>query len=706
MNILLTTFNNWQVLPELVAFVAAGKYGLYRNQYVDHDRARLDEIEKNRKEYHIEEPHEMWLICTSGVGPEHVAKWERWHAAHPFIPYRCFQFSGLEDINTLQDSRRMREFILRITCMAHVRTGNEGKLFISLAGGRKTMSSDMQYAAGFFGCNALIHVAASKPIADENIFFDETKTFPGFDVVPFVTDRYAPHPASRSISHEKFALSKPPINGVTEIECTTTSLLTKIEELYNTSGNFYVNYNNTQNQDYRSNFTVLFSLSPSIFRNMANRRIKHGTSYAEVEGFLMALPKTELHCHLGGVLYPKQIIEVARSWDKDVQAWIGRSRSLADFHESCTTAAATGNLEVLPGVLCQQGIKEYYSANFGNEGIPRHIVSAVCVLAFSQNEDLFRKLVYGELLMEDRFSDIGINRYERLGDYQGSSLLQSRESIRMTVRMMCKNAIEDNVKYIEVRCSPHKYTAEGLDELEVYHLIEDTMRDFGDRLKSKIIIIASRHGGEEDIQRAVQLAGKIAAEPGSLLAGIDLAGDEAARRPGEVRTLFLPLLEKCMGVTIHAGETMPSQSIWEAVYHLSAERIGHGLTLIERQDLLKKVRDRRIGVELCPSSNMQIAGYRYAHANAVNDPEYPLKAFLENEIRVTVNTDNPGISLTSQSKEIYRAALLSKDGLNMFDILQLIKNGVSTSFLDHGEKKQLMYQFEEELLEIFKKGIF
>ncbi len=685
--------------------MAPEQYGLYHNQYIEQQPGRLDEISRNREEYRIEEPHEMWLICTSGVNPGHVESWEKWHAAHPSIPYRRFQLSGLDDINTLDDSRRMREFILRITCIARSLTGEDGKLFISLAGGRKTMSSDMQYAAGFFGCNALIHVAASKPVTDESIFFDETKVSSEFDVVPFVTDRYAPHPASIAISHENFKLPMPPRNGARVIECSATSLLTKIEELYNTSGNFYVNYNDEQNHAYRSNFTVLFSLSPSLFRDMANQRIHHGISYAEIESLLRALPKTELHCHLGGVLYPEQIIEVARTWEKNVNAWIDRSNRLKDFYHSCKIASDNNNLELLPPVLKDEGIKKYYSIDFENHGIPRHIVSAACVLAFGQNEDLFQQLVYGELLNEDAFRGIGINRYERLGDFQGSSLLQSSESIRMTVRMMCKNAIEDNVKYIEVRCSPHKYTAGGLDEIEVYHLIEDTLRDYEGKLKSKIIIIASRHGEDKDIQKAVQLAGRIAGEPSSLLAGIDLAGDEAARRPGEVRTLFLPLLEKCMGVTIHAGETMPSQSVWEAVYHLSAERIGHGLTLVERYDLMKKVRDRRIGVELCPSSNMQIAGYGYHYLGSDNNYEYPLKTFLDNEIRVSINTDNPGISLTSQSMELYRAALLSRDGLNMFDILQIIKNGVSTSFLDHGEKKQLMFQYEDEILEIFKRGL-
>ncbi len=704
MDLLITTFNNWQILPELAAFVAPKKYDLYALQYGNTNPGRFEEIRRNREEYGIREPDEMWLICTGGVHPEHVSKWENWHADYPIVPYRRFQISGLRDIHTLEDSRRMREFILRVTWLANKRTGDKGKLFISLAGGRKTMSSDMQYAAGFFGCDALIHIAASGQL-DDSVFFDYSNAVSEFDVVPFVTDSFSSHPAVDTVEYERYSIPVPPVNSFLDIECAGTPLLEKIEGLYNTSGNFYINYNEKENEKYRSNFSVLFSLPRTGFREMENEIITFETRYNDVADFLVSLPKTELHCHLGGVLYPEQILQVAQTWRSDVTDWCKISSELNELHEACSKASRNNDLDAVPPVLRDKGIKKLYSSQFAENGVPLHIVACACSLAFASNENLFEKVIYGDLLNGNSFTNIGITSYEKLGDFQGSSLLQSPESIRLTVKLMCENAVKDNVKYLELRCSPHKYTAGGLEEKEVYRLIEKSLREYSGRMKSKIIIIASRHGDEKDIQKAVELAVEVSGDQESLLAGMDLAGDEAARRPEEVRTLFLPLLEKCMGVTIHAGETMSSQSVWEAVYHLSAERIGHGLTLIERSDLMKKVTDRRIGVEMCPSSNMQIAGYSRDEKNGEGGREYPLKTYLENDLRVTVNTDNPGISLTSWSNELYKAAALSHGGLNLFQILQLVKNGVSTSFLTHEEKKKMMFKFEEDILNVVKKGV-
>ncbi len=697
MNILISTFNNWQILPELVAFVAPENYGLYTRQYNRRDPERLREIDRNREDYRVAEPDEMWLICTAGVQKSSISRWEQWHADHPFIPFRRFELAGMNDIHTLHDSRKMRELILRVTLLAHLRCRPSGRLLISLAGGRKTMSSDMQFAAGFFGCDALIHVAATGPL-DDRVFFHEKETSPDFNVMPFVTDRFQEHPAAGTLQPANYPVEFPETNSHRSIEINNTPLLESVEELYNTSGNFYVNYNDPDHEKHRSGFTVLFSLSRSRFRELESYRINSQTRYETVSAFLNALPKTDLHCHLGGVLFPEQIIEIARTWEDEIESWLIKSDDLNTFHDTCLEASRAGSLAPLPRLLMEKGIREYHRSLFETKGVPRHILSSACALAFSSNPGLFKELVYGNLLEEGKFNGIGINRYEQLGDFQGSSLLQSRESIEKTVDLLCLNALEDNVRYLELRCSPHKYTAAGLREKEVYDIIERRLREQSDRIITRIIIIASRHGEEGEIRKAVDLALEVSEEPDSLLAGIDLAGDEAARRPAQVRTLFLPLLEKCMGVTIHAGETMPSQSIWEAVYHLSAERIGHGLTLVERQDLLTKVRDRRIGVELCPSSNMQIAGYRYGREE--RDMNYPLREFLDQELRVSVSTDNPGISLTTPGRELYKAALLTPGGLTLLDILQLVKNGISSSFLSHSEKKNVMFSFENEIIQL------
>ncbi len=531
-------------------------------------------------------------------------------------------------------------------------------------------------------------------VDDERIFFDTTKKFSGFDALPFITDRFDSHPGLRLLDTAGCSINLSNINTIENICIENNNLLEQIEKLYQSSGNFYSNYNNLENDLNKSNFTVLFTLPKSRYDLLNNFRILSRQNFNDIAEIIRALPKTDLHCHLGGVLFPEEICTVAECYRQDVALYKKQSTLFSDFLESCSDAAKKNSLKILPDDLLVHGIKDYYYKHLSIENIPRHVVSSGCALCLIDNPQLFKKLIYGKLL-DDGFDNIGIEKYEKLGDFQGSSLLQSKESIEKTIDILCTKYIADNVKYFELRCSPHKYVDGGLDEISVYNIIEDRLRYHSKIIKSKIIIIASRHGDDYDIKKAVNLIMEIVSNRKfHLLAGIDLAGNEAARSPEDVRNMFLPVLEKCINVTIHAGETMQADSIWEAVYHLSAERIGHGLTLINYPELLKKVADRRIGIELCPSSNIQIVGYPKPRDTSVDADIYPVKKYLENDLRVSINTDNPGISLTDCSREIYKAAAYSKDGLNMFEILQLIKNGVLSSFQSHAEKKMMIYDFE------------
>lgn len=147
----------------------------------------------------------------------------------------------------------------------------------------------------------------------------------------------------------------------------------------------------------------------------------------------------------------------------------------------------------------------------------------------------------------------------------------------------------------------------------------------------------------------------------------------------------------CKNVTVHAGETMPAENIWEAVYCLNAERIGHGLTLVERDgDLLPKFRDRRIGVEMCPSSNYQIVGFKDNYYPDQNLSDYPLRKYMDEKIRVTVNTDDPGMSRTNVTNELLKAARLTRGGLSLWDILSLLYNSFEMAFLPYREKMKLL----------------
>lgn len=148
-------------------------------------------------------------------------------------------------------------------------------------------------------------------------------------------------------------------------------------------------------------------------------------------------------------------------------------------------------------------------------------------------------------------------------------------------------------------------------------------------------------------------------------------------------------------------------SIWEAVYQLSAERIGHGLSLKDDPDLLEKFMERNIAVEMCPSSNFQIVGFHDAFVHAATErlPCYPLKEYLDKGLRVTVNSDNPGISRTDFTNELHMAARLTPGGLSIWDMLRLIKNGFKAAFSGRRRQHEMLLEAEREILELIREGL-
>jgi adenosine deaminase len=221
----------------------------------------------------------------------------------------------------------------------------------------------------------------------------------------------------------------------------------------------------------------------------------------------------------------------------------------------------------------------------------------------------------------------------------------------------------------------------------------------------QLIFIASRHGAMEKIQQHIYLARSLAESNPVFkdhFSGFDLAGAESAKKPAELRDAFLPLMEQCVQFTIHAGEDEPVENIWQAVYHLSADRIGHGLTLKKNPDLMNRFIDRKIVLELCPSSNFQIVGFQDP-ALGRSGEIYPLEKYLAAGVKVTVNTDDPGMSRTSLSREYLKAARMAENGLSCWDILQLIRNSFRAAFAPHKVKGDCLIRAENRIMDIVSR---
>ncbi len=719
MNLLLTTLGmSWAIVPELLGFTNPQQLDLYAHH------PESGKIVADREHYDIQPVDEIWIVTTGGsqVG-QNIATLQSWHQALGLMPpLRIFQAEDTDHLSSLQECRWMTELILRVVLQAQARVG-EGQVLLSLTGGRKTMSADMQQAALFFGCHALLHVIDQETIPqalrrpEPSCFLSSFPEQWASIFMPVVVGGQYPksivlsyqHPVAEL--HERFLLPECPENALVSVP-PQTELCEHVNRLQKESQYVFVNHSHRLRQESPvSNFLALYHLPPDQIQALKERKfgVSPEKQQEELE-WLQQLPKAELHCHLGGIANAEGMITIARAQEKHVTTY---QKALQAWSREWEPLVKQGNAGKIRDHLEKQ-MKEQESSSLkairqSVKGVSGYVCVSAFILLFSECPELLDAVVYGPYQEEKNFFKIGIDAYEALGDLQGSALLQTRDAIRTACQLLLENACKHHVRYLEIRCSPVNYTKAGLEAIEVIQTIQEVCQEYRKRLTTRLIFVASRHGKMSTVYQHIELAEHVWRQEyhspdESFLIGFDLAGNEEIRKAGEMRSAFMPLLQRCARLTIHAGETDDASSIWEAVYLLGADRIGHGLTLKDKPELLQRFIDRRITLEMCPSSNFQIIGFRDNYApQSYSTTKYPLKDYLEQGLKVTVNTDNPGISRTDFTRELHRAARLTPGGLSAWEILQLVRNSFRATFVSHRISKELILKAEAEILEILKK---
>ncbi len=233
-----------------------------------------------------------------------------------------------------------------------------------------------------------------------------------------------------------------------------------------------------------------------------------------------------------------------------------------------------------------------------------------------------------------------------------------------------EDAKREGIDYIELRFSPwFMAQAHGLDVPAVVGAVVEGVnegrRDFG--VKTRLIGILSRTYGVDIAARELDALLTFRSD----LIAIDLAGDEAGFPAPLFRKHFTKVRDAGLHVTIHAGEAAGAESVWDAIRLLGAERIGHGIRAIEDPALIEFLIDRRIGLECCPTSNVQTS-------TAPSYAAHPLRQFLEQGVLATINTDDPGISGIDLDYELEKAAPAA--GLTAAQIEQAKANAAEIAF--------------------------
>lgn len=258
-------------------------------------------------------------------------------------------------------------------------------------------------------------------------------------------------------------------------------------------------------------------------------------------------------------------------------------------------------------------------------------------------------------------------------------VLQTKEAIRKGMYTLASSLKEQGMLYVEIRFAPQLHTKKGLTQEQVVKAALQGLCEAmaGSFFKAKLILCCMR--GAENRGENLQTVRTAAAFLGRGVAAVDLAGAEALYPTADFEEVFALARELGLPFTIHAGEADGPESV-RAALRMGASRIGHGVRAGEEAALLNELQERRIPLEMCPSSNVQtkaVASLR----------EHPVLEYLRRGLLVTVNTDNMTVSDTTVGKEF---RLLEEElGMTAGEHRQLLLNAADAAFLTEEERWRL-----------------
>jgi adenosine deaminase len=258
---------------------------------------------------------------------------------------------------------------------------------------------------------------------------------------------------------------------------------------------------------------------------------------------------------------------------------------------------------------------------------------------------------------------------------------RSPDVIHRITREAIEDAAADNLKYLELH-----FTPVALSRAERFPLAEvmDWVLEAGQKasaefhVQTRFIASVNRH---EDPRMAAEVARLAAERMEKGIVGLGLAGNEADFSGLDFQGVFKEASESGLRLTIHAGEWGGAQNVANAITKLGAERIGHGVRVIEDKNVVALARERGVAFEVCVTSNHQ-SGVVSALS------EHPLRVMLQEGLNATINTDDPSISMITLGNE-YRV-VCEELGLTIPALRERVLAAARASFLPEHDKERLV----------------
>ncbi|MEZ0050400.1 adenosine deaminase [Mycobacterium sp. MAA66] len=269
-------------------------------------------------------------------------------------------------------------------------------------------------------------------------------------------------------------------------------------------------------------------------------------------------------------------------------------------------------------------------------------------------------------------------------------VMQTPEALHRVAYEAVEDLASDNVVYAEVRFAPELHIADGLSLDEV---VDAVLAGFADGEKAaaaagqpatvRCLVTAMRHAARS--REIAELAIRFRDRG---VVGFDIAGAEAGYPPTRHLDAFEYMRNNNARFTIHAGEAFGLPSIHEAIAFCGADRLGHGVRIVDDIEdrpggtarlgrVANIVRDKRIPLEMCPSSNVQTGA-------APSIAEHPFDRLARLRFRVTVNTDNRLMSDTTMTNEM--ALLVEQFGYGWTDLQRFTINAMKSAFIPFDER--------------------
>lgn len=260
------------------------------------------------------------------------------------------------------------------------------------------------------------------------------------------------------------------------------------------------------------------------------------------------------------------------------------------------------------------------------------------------------------------------------------AVMQTKENLERVSFELMEDAAKENVKYIEIRFAPQQHKKKGLTTKEIIQSVISGMRRAEKiyDIKGNYILSCMRHLSDKEAMDIIEEGRQFI---GKGVVAVDLCGEEVAGFCHKFINPIKKAREYGYKITIHAGETGIGENVADAIELLGADRIGHGVFITNSKKAYNLVKEKNIPLEMCPTSNVQTKAVK-------NYKEHPIYDFYNDEIMITLNTDNRTVSNTTITKEWAQIKKHFKQQKRTY--MKIYLNSVKAAFISEDEKQKLI----------------